>query len=315
MGRDDLDQFPTPVVKILRYLGIGILVWFPVVFILTFAVPAGRYYTSKPEFGEKKTPDAKMIAFHWMTMIGGILVGVSCVATLSWHHQCYALMGSGIFWLLWYLLYIGYFYVSEEYRTTWEVISLDGFNDMDRQAREKGPQVELYGTGTQYSKKSHSPCETEPTILKVATFESHTEPLNLTEEQLNDGPLIIETTVKVSLIGDKDTQILNDMKNKLKNCMNSWGFQRLVVGEPRWEGGSPGYKKLVIVTKDGKKPGVVHKSNARTAGFFAAGMIFLYDIDRIPRVKYSMSMTATLADDQAFDCAAIKEECVVVGGW
>lgn len=308
------EHFPTPVVKVLRCLGIGMIIWFPIVFTITFAVPAARFYNMDPVFGEKQAPDAKLIAFHWMTMIGGILVGIACALSLNMYTQCFSLLGTGLFWMLWYFLYIGYFYTSQAYLGPWQVLSVDAFNEMDRQTREKGPEIELFGRAVSHGRRSRTDCETRPAYLDVDTFTSYTEPMNLTEEQLGDGGLIIQTTIKVNLVGEDDSEVLEKMKNEMKNCMASWDIGTLDIKEPRWAGGSSQFKKRVIVTKDGTTPSVLRsKSNARTAGFFAAGLIYSYDFARtFPRTQYSMVWTATLNETQEFDCGSVEKAC---WGW
>ena len=246
---------------------------------------------------------------------GGIALGVVCVLSLDMYAQCFSLLGAGLFWMLWYFFYIGYFYTSQAYLGPWQVLSLDAFNEMDRQAREKGPEIELFGTAVRHEKKSHVDCETRPAYLDVKDFTSLTAPMNLTEEQIGDGAgLIIQTTITVSLVGENDSKVLEQMKGEMKKCMESWDDGHLDIKEPRWGGGSPGYKRRVIVTRDGTTPGVLRsKSNARTAGFFAAGLVYLYDFARtFPRIQYSMSWTASLNETQEFDCGSIEKVC---WGW
>lgn len=84
--------------------GTVMLIWFPVVYIIGFAVSYGNYKKASNVLGERQPPEKVYVAVHWTMMVGGILMGggilllrymeIAGIATMMLACSCLGVRGS-----------------------------------------------------------------------------------------------------------------------------------------------------------------------------------------------------------------------------
>ena len=267
--------------------GIPVMCYFVIVFILVFSIPCGRYDATKGT-DERVTPLASIIALHWMTMFAGIYLGVALFLhrygpNIGWiNAMCAAICLAG-FWGA----YIGVFYVNSAWGKNYECISLKQFQEMYDNARAVGKD-ELYMSvyaeaRKRVTRKSWSPCKTQPVIIGLSQSLDDTQALEITEENIGSQVYLIQTQVNI-YADEEGSKYLTELRNLVGTCTEEYGGVSSMTGV-QVEGTIQGLKEWVLVTKDGKLPSAIKRSTGGVAGFFAAGIVYSYDFARLVKVQ------------------------------
>ena len=295
------------------------LSWFTIVGVLTFAIPCGMYHSAPdPPVGERVPPSARFDALHWMTTIAAIIIGIGCFVipdtymeeNEQYHKRVrlcmFLIIGGSLLWIVTYCCYVILFFLSQDFKRSYETISYDEFVKLKASWLSATPEVWVYGKGVLHHRKSMpGDCIMDnPAILPAQDGEDFSEPLELTREQLGNLAIRVHTTVDVTYNSGAD-KFINNVKEQVKTCMLRSGDDISdIVTEA--QGAVRGLKPYLLVTKDGKTPGTLKKARAGTAGFFAAGVVYFYDLARLsPVINYHMVKTANITKSTTVGCGSL----------
>ena len=292
-----------------RFVGMVLLIWFGVVGGLTYIVPCARYYASDdPLIGEKTKVSGKFDALHWLTMLGPIIVGVgACLAStrvdkaMIW----YICGFGGLLWITCYISYVILFFISSEWKQTYEVISFDDWQRLNEQWINSSAEIWIYGTAIRHGRKSMpADCETNtPFVVISDKSEDSSEPLQLTREQVKGKAIRLKTSLNVKTDSDGE-KIIQRVEEEVKNCLAQ--NEDLSDYGTRTIGAVSGFKEHLMITENGKKPQSLWRGAAGTGGFFAAGIVYLYDLARVsPVVTYELHKECNITVMPPVQCQKI----------
>ena len=281
--------------------GMILIIWFGVIGGLTYIVPCARYHASgDPPIGEKMKVNDKFDALHWLTTLGPIMAGVgACFDGSPRLHKRWVwtlCTIGGVLWLSCYMGYVIVFFLSSEWKQTYEVISFDEWQKLNDQWINAPAEVWVYGTAIRHSSKGMpGDCETStPVVVKTGGTEDFSEPLKLTREQIKGKAIRLRTIVNVkrNSTGDK---VIREVEKGVKDCLEQ--NELLSDYGTRTIGAVTGFKPYLMVTENGKKPQSLWRGAAGTGGFFAAGIVYLYDLARVsPVVTYEMTKECNITE-------------------
>ena len=163
--------------------GMILLIWFGVTGVLTYIVPCARYYASEdPPVGERTKVHGKFDALHWLTTLGPLIAGVgACLAGTRVNNRviCFLCSFGGLLWLTCYIAYVILFFLSSEWKRTYDMISFDDFQKLNQKWMEAPAEIWIYGTAILHSSKSRpGECETAGhAVVKTENSQDFSAPL------------------------------------------------------------------------------------------------------------------------------------------
>ena len=277
------------------YCGIALICYFSIVGILSFAIPCGRYNAAKEPGFEYDGPGAYMISLHWVCYIGGILGGIGLMFTVNCFaaFMTFVVIGACALWIGW-LVYMVLFFVLK-WTVTYQVMSIADFRKMNEAALSKTPAYEVYASGY-YSagRKRGYNCETPRRYFNTTVHWASDEMVWLDENNIGDKAYRIRTTIQL-LMSDEELAFVEEAKRIIAKCTDN--LNRVGKVKAHAAGFIDGYNREVVVTKDGSWPSVWNKAAGGAAGFFAFGVVYLYDLARnIPIIPYTMTKNVSFVD-------------------
>lgn len=122
--------------------------------LLTGAISAGIYNSSKLDGLTYSSPSAVVVAMHWVCMIVGIVFGIGLfLLKKSLLAGLLTSLLSGSALLLFWILYMVFFFISDEFKMSVDPISLDDLRKMWDVGESKCPYIGFSGTG--YYRRSY----------------------------------------------------------------------------------------------------------------------------------------------------------------
>ena len=287
-------------------VGMIFLIWFGIVGSLTYIVPCARYHSSDdPLFGEKTKVNAKFDALHWLTALGPIIVGVvSCFSNhIYWTITCFICCFGGLLWVTCYISYVVLFFTSTEWKQTYEVISFDDFQKLNQRWINSPAEFWVYGTARRSSRKGGGTrCETEnPFVIRPGESKDFSELLPLTREHVKGRAIRLRTIMNVKTNSDGE-KVIQSVENGVRRCLEM-SSEDIHTFDTRTMGAVSGYKEYLMITENGKKPQSLWRGAAGTGGFFAAGIVYLYDLARVsPVVNYELYKECNITETPIVPC-------------
>lgn len=265
--------------------------------LLSFAIAAGVYGSSKQDEFTYESPSGLIIAFHWLCMLAGIALGVG-LFLFSKSMLLGVLVtgiGGGVFVIFW-ILYMVFFFIGDEFKMTANAISLEQLKTMWSDGQGKCPYIGVTGTGyyvdTSYSngrrKSTRKTCWTDEAQIPTSdSCEDATVLQEVTESQMKKAKgFRVYTDVSYTLQAD-DEKTLKAAQSDILGCFeNNHKFLRepkIVIG-----GGIKGVGKDVFVTLDGKSPWYIDKGKGIAAGIFFCGVVYAYQVCMMPILRQTM---------------------------
>ena len=106
-------------------------------------------------------------------------------------------------------------------------------------------------------------------------------------------------TVKTNSDGEK---VIQSVESGVRRCLEMSSEDIHSFGT-RTMGAVSGYKEYLMITENGKKPQSLWRGAAGTGGFFAAGIVYLYDLARVsPVVNYELYKECNITETPIVPC-------------
>ena len=267
---------------------------------MSFAISCGIYNANKKEGFQYEPPPTTVIAFHWMTTLCGIVLGAGLfLFGMSFTLGLWVTVGGGVGTIIFWILYMVYFFKSDHYKMNHNALSASQLAAMWEHGAATCPYVDIHGTGYYIrtyrrngeTKRKHVSCETRPyRVDSQPHCVDGTVFYDITNEGLKrGGGYRVYTDVKYTAANEESNQYVIAAQNTALRCLQD---QSDVHGETiHTKNGILGVYDLVLVTRDGKLPSFMGKNKARAAGVFFCGVVYCYQVSRIPVVRQTIYKT------------------------
>ena len=315
-GKEECCDIPWPMI-----CGPILSLYFILVGIIGFGISAGLYNSSKEEGFSYEGPDATVIAFHWMCVIGGIGVGVSIFfCAISPVIGIWIGVISGGILLIFYILYIIWFTLSAQYKLSSDAVLI---NLADLQAQwnnslETCPYIGVYGSALYWKasrsggKRYHLSCTTnELRMIPDDDCQDKTELIKAIAdvEEIPKTGYKVYTNVAYTFA---DVAYCNEGISRAKadgmGCLEQ--MSGLDTLEMRVTSGISDLSPAVLVTNDGKLPSFVSKARALSAVIFFAGVLYSYEVSKIPVLRQEFTKTnVNVTYVRPTDACAVMGSC------
>ena len=190
-----------------------------------------------------------------------------------------------------------YFFKSDHYKMNHNALSPNQLADMWNLGATTCPYVDIHCTGYYIrtyrsdgkTKKKHVSCKTRAyRVDSQSLCEDGTTFYDITVEGLKKGGgYRVYNDVKFTAANEASNQYMVAAKNAALSCLQR---QSGVHGETiHTKNGIVGVSDLVLVTRDGKLPSFLGKHKARAAGVFFCGVVYCYQVSRIPVLRQTIS--------------------------
>ena len=254
------------------YFGVGLVIYFAAVGFLSNIIAWGRYHNERDEGLVYDTVPWQLILYHWMTYVGGIMVGIGLI--MAWPHSAFlwlVIFGGGIMFTGWVLYMIDFY--GGAWARTYTLMSIDDFRKMNEFGLAANASYELYVSGRKSVGKKGKDCYTQSTFLPCIVNERSEEMISLTKDNIGDRAYRVRTTLNM-VTDEQDTAFIEEFKRNFTTCVDSLPGIHSPVAHAI--GYIEDYNREVLVTKDGTKPSAWNKAAGGVAGVFAFGIVYEY---------------------------------------
>ena len=267
--------------------------------LLTGAIAAGVYNSSKLDGLTYNKPSVVIVAMHWVSMIMGIVLGIGLfLFSKSFLAGLLTTTIGGSLLLTMWILYMVFFFISDEFKMSVDAISLDELKAMWAVGESKCPYIGFSGTGY-YLRSYHSngrrrttrqECWTNEVEIPTSDYcEDDTTFQEVTESQITEARgFRVYTDVSAELLPESEDSV-DDARMGVYSCYVSRRDHEdlhnpQIVVAP----GVNGVSKEVFVTLDGKAPWFINRGKAIAAGIFFSGVVYAYQVCMIPVLRQTI---------------------------
>ena len=268
--------------------------------IMTFSISCGLYDSKKDDRFEYIPPPATVIAFHWMCCIFGTFFGLSLLL-LSFKGTVglILLIISSIFLLLFWICYMVFFFLSDQFKMSDEAVSVETLQDLWAGMVKTCPYADVYGSGVYIRhyyvkgsrRTSRTPCRTRSFRIQSEPYcNDATTLLDLTPSLFDDIQAFrVFHDVYPEFESEEDDDILSEARSHAFTCLEN--NYKLSSQKANVDYGVSPVPSMIFLTKDGKKPAAVSRGRAIAAGIFFCGITYSYGISRIPILRQKVYKT------------------------
>lgn len=283
--------------KVLVCVGIGCMIYSFIFMIFGFAIPYGRFKSAE-DFSYVGayyvSPNVAVPIMHWVNWLAAIGIGAAFIVTpYGFNAIALTLVFAGAPWISTWIFGMVWLFTLGDTGLKYEILPFNEFNESYYLVPEILPQYELLLEGeVKGSKYSHS-CRGPSFFISAEKWKDVKQmKMPLDEYVLSRSAFRIETNIVLKTDSDGD-DLLRNVSKTMRDCLGN--PSNLKFAGVTIRGRIPGLNTNVVVTRDGKRPGVVNKVQCVFAGIFGAAAAYQYNVARaLPVLSLTIQGEVTL---------------------
>ena len=299
-------------------LGSIFIIFFFFVSIISFSIGCAALSKAKKSNPQNtySTPDASVIALHWVFHVSMIILGIVLIFAALGHRSIPLSVFIIIVCVAFYIAYTAVSFTREEYEIVGNVMDFAAYEEYKQKIKQAMPYVSYTARGTIYNSSYDSVghCYLSPISYKSVESNDSTTFVDVNPEAQFFYQILFDVSVgwdsaSISFMNKAGDLIYLRLWRKSPYCRE---YNNIVwIGVDR-NYRIPGLLDGIFLSSSGKLPDSISKAKRTSLGLFFMGVYYCYKVDSIANKYYTtVSKSAKLGkyDDPSYSLITAHQSC------